>query len=185
MLRRWWDRFMCPNGVRRTFNPKAWEQGTPVLVVGELVAFGSAIAAIPSWAAGRWFLYAAAIIGAGALAWYALDKSSLGEMPLTGVSAARIAKVARMVKTEEYLGPVVQWDTISADGDQAEIDLLKMKPEYKIVMARSMFERMTPAEAYGALQREWTEADADQFLRAVTPHPVHLRDAEANDNTQA
>lgn len=152
------------------------------MVIGELVAFGSAIAAIPTWAAGRWFLYAAAIIGAGALAWYALDKSSLGEMPLTGVSAERIAKVARIVKAEEHLGPVVQWNTISADGDHAEIDLLKMKPEYKIVMARSMFERMTPVEAHGALGREWTEADADQSLRVVAPGPVRLRDAETNGN---
>ena len=34
MLKRWWDKFMCPNGIRRTFNPKKWEHGTLVLVFG-------------------------------------------------------------------------------------------------------------------------------------------------------
>ena len=28
MLKRRWDRFMCPNGIRRTFNPRKWEHGT-------------------------------------------------------------------------------------------------------------------------------------------------------------
>lgn len=175
MLGHRWDRFMCPNGIRRTFNPKKWEHGTPVLVFGELAAFGSAVAAIFSAANSRWFLYAAAVIGAGALAWYALDKSSLGEMPLTGVSADRIANVVRFVNTEEKLGPVVSRDTISADGTQATVDFLKTKPEVKIHLARSLFEQMAPAEAQSALRHEWTEADADQYLRAVAPHPIPLR----------
>ena len=123
MVKRWWDKFMCPNGIRRTFNPKKWERGTLVLVFGELLALGAAIAAVPGWTHGKWFLYAAPIIAAGALAWYALDKSSLGEMPLTGVSAKRIANVVHLVNTEEKLGRVVQWGTISADGTRAEMDL--------------------------------------------------------------
>ncbi len=121
MLKRWWDKFMCPNGIRRTFNPKKWEHGTLVLVFGELLALGAAIAAIPGWTHGQWFLYAAPIIAAGALAWYALDKSTLGEMPLTGVSANRIANVVHLVNTEEKLGRVVQWGTISADGARVEM----------------------------------------------------------------
>ena len=49
MLKRWSDRFMCPNGIRRTFNPRKWEHGTPVLVFGELLALCSAVLAIPNW----------------------------------------------------------------------------------------------------------------------------------------
>ena len=51
MLKRWWDKFMCPNGIRRTFNPKKWEHGT--LGAGLWRAsgrlLGAAIAAIPGW----------------------------------------------------------------------------------------------------------------------------------------
>ena len=119
MLKRRWDKFMCPNGIRRTFNPKKWEHGTSVLVFWEMVAVCSAVAAIRDTTHGQWFLYAAAIIGAGALAWYAQDKSSLGEMPLTGVSANRIANVVHMVNTEEKLGRVVIWTTITADSSIA------------------------------------------------------------------
>ena len=87
MLKQRWDKFMCPNGIRRTFNPKRWEHGTPVLVFGELMALISAAAAVPITLLsespyGQWLLYAAAIIGAGTLFWYALGKSTLGEMPL-------------------------------------------------------------------------------------------------------
>ncbi|WP_420627015.1 hypothetical protein [Candidatus Poriferisodalis sp.] len=79
-----------------------------------------------------------------------------------------------MVETEEKLGRVVLWDSISADGTQAEVDFLKMKPEVKIRMARQMFEKMAPAEAHGVLQREWSEADADTFLGVVAPRPVPM-----------
>ena len=141
MLRRRWDQFMCPNGIRRTFNPKKWEHGTPVLVFGELLALCSAVAAIPDWAHSRWFLYAAPIIAAGALAWYALDKSSLGEMPLTGVSANRIANVVHLMKAEETLGPVVHWDTITADGTSARMDISQIKPEIKRRIVKHEFQQ--------------------------------------------
>ena len=177
MVKRWWDKFMCPNGIRRTFNPKKWEHGTQVLVGGELAAFGSAVAAIPDSAYGQWFLYAAAIIGAGALAWYALDKSSLGEMPLTGVSADRIAKVLHLVNTEEKLGPVVEWGTISADGTTAEMNLSKMKPEVKILVARGLLESrlgenaMSPLDDLGI---QMSESDADLVLEALSADRVHI-----------
>ena len=177
MLKRWWDSFMCRNGIRRTFNPKRWEHGTPVLVFGELVALCSAVAAIPDSTYDKWFLYAAAIIGAGALAWYALDKSSLGEMPLTGVSAARIANVVHLVNSEEKLGPVVEWSTITADGTKAEMDLSKMKPEIKTLVARRLLESqlgdkvLEPLDAQGM---QMSESDADLVLDALSADHVHI-----------
>ena len=138
MLKRRWDKFMCPNGIRRTFNPKKWEHGTSVLVFGEMVAVCSAVAAIPGTAYAQWFLYAAAVIASGALFWYALDKSSIGEMPLTDVSAKRIANVVRLVNAEERLGPILDWGTITADGIRAETDFRHANPEMKRFLLKSL-----------------------------------------------
>ena len=142
MFKQRWDKFMCPNGIRRTFNPKRWEHGTPVLVFGELVALVTAIAAVPitlltESSYGQWLLYAAAIIGAGALSWYALGKSTLGEMPLTGTSARRIACIIDLKSAEKKMGPVIKWDTIAADGTQVLFDMSKMKPEVKLAVFES------------------------------------------------
>ena len=176
MLKRRWNRFMCPNGIRRTFNPRKWEHGTSVLVFGEVLAVCAAVAAIPGTAFTQWFLYAAAIIASGALAWYALDKSSLGEMPLTGVSAKRIANVVRLVNTEEKLGPVLNWDTITADGKQAEMDLTKANPEHKRRLARALLvdaAQQIPAEelppSVVADQIQISESDVDRILEALVP----------------
>ena len=177
MLKRRWDRFMCPNGIRRTFNPKKWEHGTPVLVFGELLALCSAIAAIPNWPYDQWFLYAAPIIAAGALAWYALDKSTLGEMPLTGISAMRIANVVHLVNTEEKFGSVVLWGTISADGTRAEVDLSQMKPEVKIRAARRLLETRLGDNLFApldALGMQISESDADMVLGALSADRVHV-----------
>lgn len=177
MLKRRWGRFICPNGIRRTFNPRTWEHGTPVLVFGELLAFGTAIAAIPDWSHSRWLLYAAPIVAAGALAWYALDKSSLGEMPLTGVSAKRIANVVHLVNTEEKLGHVVLWPTISADGTRAEMDLSKMKPGIKIHVARRLLEERLGDDLFAPLDArgmQMSESDADMVLGALSDDPVHV-----------
>ena len=187
MLKHRWNRFMCPNGIRRRFNPRKWEQGTPVLVFGELIALCSALAAIPGWTYSRWFLYAAAIIGSGALAWYALDKSSLGEMPLTGTSAKRIANVVHLVNTEEKLGRVVQWDTISADGERAKMDATQMKPEVKILMAKNLVKKRL--EAIGlesVLEGPWDESIADMVLERFIDDETHVSvpTGEA-DETQA
>ena len=189
MLKRQWDKFMCPNGIQRTFNPKRWESGTQLLVFGEFLAFGAAIAAIPGWAHGRWFLYAAPIIAAGALAWYALDKSSLGEMPLTGVSAKRIANVVHLVNTEEKLGRVVQWDTITADGTRAEMELSKMKREIKIHVARRLLEERLGEDyfrPFDARGMQMSESDADLVLDALSSDRVHITVPEdEGDDTQA
>ena len=176
MVKRRWDKFMCPNGIRRTFSPKKWEHGTSFLVFGEMVAFGAAVAAIPGWTHGRWFLYAAPIIAAGALAWYALDKSSLGEMPLTGVSANRIANVVHLVNTEAKLGRVVRWPTITADGTKAEMDLSQMKPEIKIHVARRLLEERLGDNLFApldALGMQISESDADMVLDALSADRVH------------
>ena len=167
MLKRRWDRFMCPNGIRRTFNPRKWEHGTAVLVFGELLALGAASAAIPGWPHGQWFLYAAPIIAAGALAWYALDKSSLGEMPLTGVSANRIANVARLVDAEEKLGPVIQWSTISADGTTVEMGYSQMKPEVRPLVAQMVREMLTDSKTWLAPGIRASEVDDDTLLRVL------------------
>ena len=177
MMKRWSGRFMCPNGIRRTFNPKKWERGTQVLVFGEMVAFGAAIAAIPGWTHGKWFLYAAPIIAAGFLAWYALDKSSLGEMPLTGVSANRIANVVHLVNTEEKLGRVVSWPTITADGTKAEMDLSQMRPEIKIHIARRLPEERLGEDLFRPLDArgvQISESDADMVLGALSVDHVHI-----------
>lgn len=177
MVKRWWDKFMCPNGIRRTINPRKWEHGTPVLVFGELLAFGAAVAAVPNWSYDQWSLYAAPIIAAGALAWYALDKSTLGEMPLTGVSATRIANVVHLVSTEEKLGRVVLWPTITADGTKAEMDLSQMKPEIKIHVARRLLEERLGEDLFrplDALGTEISESDADMVLGAFSADTVHV-----------
>ena len=188
MLKRRWDRFMCPNGIRRTFNPRKWEHGTLVLVFGELLALGAAIAAIPGWTHGKWFLYAAPIIAAGALAWYALDKSSLGEMPLTGVSANRIANVVLMVNATKRMGPIIQWHTITADGTHARVDLTKLNPRIKTQlapMARKLLQEIDTPEASGirdALGTPVSEADDDTILDAIIATPLQIVVSEDDEN---
>ena len=186
MLKRRWDKFMCPNGIERTFNPKKWEHGTSFLVFGEVLALGAAIAAIPGWTHGKWFLYAAPIIAAGALAWYALDKSTLGEMPLTGVSANRIANVARMVNMEQRLGPVIRWGAISADGTRAEMALSKMNPEAKNLIARHLAAKVATEQGVSLdiNKLRLPEADADAILDALAPGwvPLNLADRPAEQD---
>ena len=78
-------RFMRPYGRKRKVNPLKWQWRDRILIVGELVAFLSAVAAIPiellGWGFASWCLIAAAIIGTSALLWYAFDLISVGEAP--------------------------------------------------------------------------------------------------------
>ena len=188
MLKRRWDKFMCPNGIRRTFNPKKWEHGTLVLVFGELLALGAAIAAVPGWTHGKWFLYAAPIIAAGALAWYALDKSTLGEMPLTGVSANRIANVVLMVNATERMGPIIQWATITADGTHARLDLSKLNPKIKTQLAplaRKLLPDFDTPQAAGIrddLGTPVSEADDDTILDALMAVPLQVVVSEGDES---
>ena len=78
-------------------------------------------------------------------------------MPLTGVSARRIAEVVHLVNTEDKSGAVVQWETISADGTSVELDLSTMKPAIKIRAARTFLEAVLEA-VLGDDRRSW---DAD------------------------
>lgn len=159
-MRQKWDKFMCPYGIRRSFNPKKWERGTSVLVFGELTALAAAVAAL--WSNGRLLLSLAAIIGAGALSWYALDKSSLGEMPLTGTSATRIRAVVELTKTEDELGPIFDWDSITGDGQIVNIDLEKMKPEVKIRLARMVIRAQLQMQNPSA-----TPQEIDQIISRI------------------
>lgn len=198
MLKQRWDNFMCPNGIRRTFKPKSWEHGTPMLVSGELLAFLGAIVAIalPNWNHGRWFLGFAAAIGTGALFWYALDKSSLGEMPLTGTSARRILAVLSLKETQEKLGPLFDWDTITGDGSQIMADLTKMKPEIKRkVYEENLRQKLQKAEPQipqqtidqvvdqivGALPESESLEIADELLGGGRPTPFTQGDSGRSD----
>ena len=98
-------------------------------------------------------------------------------MPLTGVSANRIANVVHLVNTEEKLGRVVLWPTISADGTQAEMDLSQMKPEVKIRAARALLETLLGDNALERLDvrgMQMSESDADIVLDALSADPVHI-----------
>ena len=82
-----------------------------------------------------------------------------------------------MVNTEEKLGPVVEWGTISADGTTAEMNLSKMKPEVKILVARGLLESrlgenaMSPLDDLGI---QMSESDADLVLEALSADRVHI-----------
>ena len=192
---------MCPNGIRRTFNPKNWEHGTPVLVFGELMALLTAAATIPiaifsDWPHGQLLLYAAGIIGAGALCWYAFDKSTLGEMPLTGTSARRIAAVIEIKKAEDKIGKVVKWDTISGDGTEIRADMTRMKPEYQKVyfdvtlaseLSKSLpdFSRDKIDEAVRSLPEALRQQLTEVFLQHRTDLPFRVElDTENSDGSE-
>ena len=74
------------------------------MIVGELVAFLAAVAAIPielfGWGFASWCLIAAAIIGTSALLWYAFDLISVGEAPLTSVSEHDIIRAIQRDRSE-------------------------------------------------------------------------------------
>lgn len=198
MLKQRWDKFMCPNGIRRTFNPKRWEHGTPVLVFGELMALISAAAAVPITLLsespyGQWLLYAAAIIGAGTLFWYALGKSTLGEMPLTGTSARRIAAVVEMKTAEDKMGPVIDRDSINADGTQAMMGFSSLKPELK----RELFEkailpkaaphdpepiRQRKFQLFQSLPESVRQQTIDSVFADLAPMPLRIEPDRDQDN---
>lgn len=181
MLKQRWDRFMCPNGIQRTFNPRKWEHGTLVLVLGELMALLAAVAAIPvtllsESSYGQWLLYAAAVMGAGALFWYALNKSTLGEMPLTGISARRISAVIQLREFEKQMGSVFDWDTISGDGKRLMWEPNKMKPEVKerlfeIILASKLRESVPEMTQEQAIQllRSMSESETQQLIDQFFP----------------
>ena len=93
-----WMNFVRPNvGIRRTLAPWKWEWRDRILVAGEFLAFGAAIAAVPfeinQWEYAPWLIIGATITGTLALLWYAFDLITVGESPLTNRSVKNIRAV--------------------------------------------------------------------------------------------
>lgn len=89
LLKRRWNRLVRPYGRRRTLNPLKWRGRDRLLVGGELLAFVSAIAAIPADILGlgiaSWLLTGAAMVGTLAILLYAVDVITSGDT-MFGVS---------------------------------------------------------------------------------------------------
>ena len=132
-------RFKYPYGRKRSIAPWDWEWRDRILVVGELLAFSAAIAAIPvelsQWTFAPWLVIAATILGTSALLWYAFDLISAGETPLTTRSAHKIRQVLSAVEMEKQ-GAVFDWDVIDERGG-IEADFSNwsgLRPELKAIM---------------------------------------------------
>ena len=132
-------RFKYPYGRKRSIAPWDWEWRDRILVLGELLAFGAAIAAIPvelaQWTFAPWLVIAATIIGTSALLWYAFDLISAGKTPLTDRSAHTIRQVVSAVEMEKQ-GAVFDWDVIDERGG-IQVDFSKwsgLRPDLKAIM---------------------------------------------------
>ena len=134
-----WRKFMFPYGTKRMLSPKEWEWRDRILVFGELLAFGAAIAAIPAeyfnFANGQWLIVVATVVGTAALLWYAFDLISAGETPLTNRSARNIRQVISALEMETE-GVVFHWDNIRQDGGiPADYsNWAKLRPDLKAIM---------------------------------------------------
>lgn len=135
----------------RTWNIRKWDDSNRVLVVGEVIAVLAAVAAFvfdfPGRDAGKWCIYIAAVIAAGALAWYAVDRTTQGDMPLTGISARRIARVAQMASMEQEGTLEIDWDTISADGVTANASFLEAPLEFKRMLLSAALDQRRSTHA--------------------------------------
>jgi len=130
---------MYPYGQKRVFSPWKWEWRDRILVTGEFLAFGAAIAAIPTellkWGYAPWLVIAAALIGTSALLWYAFDLVSAGETPLTNRSAHKIRQVVSALEMEKQ-GAVYDWESIRGDGG-IPVNLSNwsgLRPDIKAIM---------------------------------------------------
>ena len=156
----------------RTFRVRQWDRSNLVLVGGEVVAVLAAVAALVfalcDWDWGRWFLYGAAILAAGALAWYAVDRSSQGDMPLTGFSARRIARVAKIVVDQNQLGFKADWDTITPDGAQVKMSILGMSDDAKRALVQvTLGERAGDPDAAADLVRHMAGDQIDEMMKIM------------------
>ena len=136
-----WKNFMHPHGRRRTLNPSKWEWRDRILVFGELLAVGAAIAAIPvelyKWPFAPWLIIGATIVGTSALLWYAFDLISVGELPLTNQTAHKVRQVVSAMEMEKQ-GAVYNWENIDERGG-IPVDLANwsgLRPELKAIMDR-------------------------------------------------
>ena len=119
LVKRRWRRFYRPYpGTKRTLSPLKWEWRDRILVGGELLALSAAIAAIPveliEWMHASWLIIGAAIVGAGALSWYAFDLISAGELPLTNRSVKNIRAVMIAMEMEAD-GVKLDWSNATKD----------------------------------------------------------------------
>lgn len=121
-----------------------WEKADRFLVCGELLAFAAAFVAIildfpgKDWA--KWGLYLAGGIGAGVLFGYAWYRSARDEVPLTGVSVRRIARVAELASFGQASNMSLNWDQVSDDGSRVPIDLEQSSMELKrLMLFRNIF----------------------------------------------
>lgn len=118
-MREAWRRFLHPYGRRRDFVPWKWEWRDRILVSGELLAVGAAIAAIPvelsEWTFAPWLVIGATLVGTSALLWYAFDLISAGETPLANRSAHTIRQVVSAIDLEKE-GVTFDWENIGPDG---------------------------------------------------------------------
>ena len=144
-------KFTYPNGRRRTFAPWKWEWRDRILVTGEFLAFGVAIAAIPAellkWGYAPWLIVAAALVGTSALLWYAFDLVSAGEAPLTNQSAHKIKQVVSALEMEKQ-GAFFDWESINENGG-IPMDLSKwsgLRPDLKAIMEKCEVPLMVAVE---------------------------------------
>ena len=135
-----WNQFKHPHGRQRKINPLQWNWRDRILVMGELVAFVTAIATIPvelilKWEQAPLLLIGATIIGTAALLWYAFDLISAGEMPLTSENAHTIKQVISAMEMEKE-GATFEWDNIDPDGGiPADFsNWSRLRPDIKEVM---------------------------------------------------
>ena len=112
-------RFMYPYSTKRMLAPWRWAWRDRILVLGETLAFGAAVAAIPiellKWHFAPWLLIGATVAGTAALLWYAFDLISLGERPLTNRSAHNVRQVVSAMEMEKE-GAVFDWENIDQRG---------------------------------------------------------------------
>ena len=119
LLKKRWTSFTRPYlGMRRTFAPWKWEWRDRILVVGESLAVGAAIAAVPfeivQWSYAPWLIVEATIIGTSALLWYAFDLISVGESPLSNKSVKNIRAVIIAMGMEKE-GVEFEWGNARKD----------------------------------------------------------------------
>lgn len=119
LIKQRWTRFARPYvGIKRTFAPWKWEWRDRILVAGETVAVGAAVAAVPfevrEWVYAPWLIIGATIIGTSALLWYAFDLISVGESPLSNKSVKNIRAVIIAMEMEKE-GVKFDWGNARKD----------------------------------------------------------------------
>ena len=174
---------MAEHHVERIWDPRRWDRSNRILVGGELAAFAAAILAMildfPAGDAGKWCLYLTAAIAAGTLAGYAMDRSSHGDKPLTGIETRRIAHIAQLVALKDRAGVDIDWNTVTSDGRQAKASMNGLPIAVKRAVVKSAVESNLPA-GFGAVEvaskavDEMTDSEIAELFAAAQPGPVNF-----------